>query len=117
MTFSALRLVATITFAVVATLPDVAAPHGGGLNAEGCHNNRKTGDYHCHRAPAGGSTRKAPPSATGFVDPNQGRGGSDPRNAAGETERRLEELKRLHGRGLVTDQEYERKRAEILKGL
>jgi hypothetical protein len=26
--------------------------HGGGLNAEGCHNNRRTGDYHCHRAPA-----------------------------------------------------------------
>ena len=25
--------------------------HGGGLNAEGCHNNRKTGDYHCHRSP------------------------------------------------------------------
>lgn len=25
--------------------------HGGGLNAEGCHHNRKTGDYHCHRAP------------------------------------------------------------------
>ena len=22
--------------------------HGGGLNSEGCHNNRKTGDYHCH---------------------------------------------------------------------
>ena len=28
-----------------------AMAHGGGLNAEGCHNNRKTGDYHCHRAP------------------------------------------------------------------
>jgi myo-inositol-hexaphosphate 3-phosphohydrolase len=27
-----------------------AFAHGGGLNAEGCHNNRKTGDYHCHRA-------------------------------------------------------------------
>lgn len=26
--------------------------HPGGLNAEGCHNNRKTGDYHCHRAQA-----------------------------------------------------------------
>ena len=26
-----------------------AHAHGGGLNAEGCHNNRKTGDYHCHR--------------------------------------------------------------------
>lgn len=30
--------------------------HGGGLNAEGCHNNRKTGDYHCHR---GGSSSGA----------------------------------------------------------
>lgn len=31
--------------------------HGGGLNAEGCHNNRKTGDYHCHR---GGTPAVAP---------------------------------------------------------
>ena len=29
-----------------------ALPHGGGLNAEGCHTNHKTGDYHCHRTPA-----------------------------------------------------------------
>ena len=28
-----------------------AIAHGGGLSAEGCHNNRKTGDYHCHQAP------------------------------------------------------------------
>lgn len=47
-----------------------AVAHPGGLNAEGCHNNRKTGDYHCHRgssppprqrfmeaAPAGGAFR------------------------------------------------------------
>jgi hypothetical protein len=27
-----------------------AGAHGGGLNSEGCHNNRKTGDYHCHRS-------------------------------------------------------------------
>jgi len=26
-----------------------AQPHGGGLDASGCHNNRKTGDRHCHR--------------------------------------------------------------------
>jgi hypothetical protein len=26
-----------------------AVAHPGGLNAEGCHNNRKTGGYHCHR--------------------------------------------------------------------
>jgi hypothetical protein len=30
-----------------------AFAHGGGLNAEGCHNNRKTGDYHCHRGSSG----------------------------------------------------------------
>lgn len=29
-----------------------AAAHPGGLNAEGCHNDRKNGGYHCHRAPA-----------------------------------------------------------------
>lgn len=34
--------------AVAVALPAVA--HGGGLNAEGCHTNRKTGDYHCHRS-------------------------------------------------------------------
>ena len=26
-----------------------AMAHGGGLNKQGCHNNRSTGDYHCHR--------------------------------------------------------------------
>lgn len=29
--------------------------HGGGLNAAGCHNDRKNGGYHCHR----GSRRTA----------------------------------------------------------
>ena len=30
------------------TTVEVSA-HPGGLDAKGCHNNRKTGDYHCHR--------------------------------------------------------------------
>lgn len=38
-----------------------ALAHGGGLNAEGCHNNRKTGDYHCHRAP-----KEPPPLSSGL---------------------------------------------------
>lgn len=25
-----------------------ASAHGGGLNAEGCHKDRKRGGYHCH---------------------------------------------------------------------
>lgn len=33
-------------------LPAVAGnawAHGGGLNKDGCHNDRKNGGYHCHR--------------------------------------------------------------------
>ena len=26
----------------------IAVAHSGGTNSDGCHNNRKTGGYHCH---------------------------------------------------------------------
>lgn len=39
---------ATMALFFVGSSPVFA--HGGGLNSQGCHNNRKTGDYHCHRA-------------------------------------------------------------------
>jgi hypothetical protein len=39
---------ATVASALLLAAPAIA--HGGGLNAEGCHTNRKTGDYHCHRS-------------------------------------------------------------------
>lgn len=29
---------------------DAAFAHGGGLNSQGCHNERRTGGYHCHRS-------------------------------------------------------------------
>jgi len=49
-------LCAALLLATAAT----AAAHPGGLNAEGCHNNRKTGDYHCHRGgPARASSADA----------------------------------------------------------
>lgn len=38
-------------------LPAVAVAHPGGLNAEGCHNDRKNGGYHCH---GGGSSSRGP---------------------------------------------------------
>lgn len=41
-------LVAALS-ALPATMPSLSYDHPGGLNAEGCHNNRKTGGYHCHR--------------------------------------------------------------------
>lgn len=52
--FRAVSLVAA--FAAACSLLSLeASAHSGGLNAEGCHNNRKTGDYHCHRAPSSGA--------------------------------------------------------------
>lgn len=39
-----------------------ALAHGGGLNAQGCHNNRKTGDYHCHRGGGGRNVLSSSPS-------------------------------------------------------
>ena len=41
-----------------------ATAHPGGLNASGCHNDRKNGGYHCHRAPV----REALPSRQSSTD-------------------------------------------------
>jgi len=41
-----------VLFGALVLVSEVAAAHGGGLNAEGCHNDRKNGGYHCHRGPA-----------------------------------------------------------------
>ena len=46
----------TLLAVLLAALSLFAEAHPGGKNAEGCHNNRKTGDYHCH-----GKTRKFVP--------------------------------------------------------
>lgn len=42
--------------ALALLLAGEASAHGGGLNAEGCHNSRKTGEYLCH----GGGRASAP---------------------------------------------------------
>jgi hypothetical protein len=39
---------ALMSMALLLAVGSVAA-HGGGLDRDGCHHNRKTGDYHCHR--------------------------------------------------------------------
>ena len=48
-----------ITFPLLVFNLEVLA-HGGGLNADGCHNNRSTGDYHCHRGGRSKDLRTAP---------------------------------------------------------
>ena len=37
-------------------VPTLASAHGGGLDAYGCHHNRKVGGYHCHRGPLAGQS-------------------------------------------------------------
>lgn len=36
--------------ALVLIFTEQSLAHGGGLDASGCHNDRKRGGYHCHRA-------------------------------------------------------------------
>jgi len=45
-----------IASAVVAFITVTVHAHPGGLDTQGCHRNRQTGDYHCHRSSSGGTT-------------------------------------------------------------
>ena len=46
-----------------------AFSHGGGLDKKGCHNNRSTGDYHCHRGSSSqGKTSKSGKMVIGNED-------------------------------------------------
>jgi hypothetical protein len=53
---------------VTALQPALGLTHGGGLDADGCHTNRMTGEYHCHRAP---NVLPYPPSAPSQPFPTQ----------------------------------------------
>ena len=46
-------VIAVLLCAMAAT----ATPHSGGTNADGCHTDRRSGDYHCHtpKAPISGA--------------------------------------------------------------
>lgn len=51
-------VVACVVCSLTASAPITpVAAHPGGLNAQGCHNNRKTGGYHCHRGPSASPER------------------------------------------------------------
>ena len=49
-------LVRLLGLTVVLLAPVGLQGHGGGLDSLGCHHNRKTGGYHCHRGPLAGSS-------------------------------------------------------------
>lgn len=70
---------------------DIASAHGGGLDANGCHTNRKTGQYHCHRGggvpPRAGAqshgSRLAPSTPAGRVPVDRPFANCDEARAAG----------------------------------
>ncbi len=39
---------------ILRDIDNASIPPGGGLDAYGCHNNRKAGGYHCHRGAIAG---------------------------------------------------------------
>jgi hypothetical protein len=61
-------------FLLALSIPVLAHAHGGGLDANGCHTNRKTGDYHCHGGKAASAAPSAPPprQANGFMPTSPG---------------------------------------------
>jgi endonuclease YncB( thermonuclease family) len=45
-----------VLFAACLAVPALASAHSGGLDAHGCHHNRKAGGYHCHRGSLAGQS-------------------------------------------------------------
>lgn len=66
-------LLATLAICVLVLclLAPEASAHGGGLNAEGCHTNRKTGNYHCHRSSASPAARPSQAAPSSLQPPSQ----------------------------------------------
>ena len=65
-----MRLIMILSLLAVPIATPPAFAHGGGLDANGCHNDRKRGGYHCHGAgvavrPAPASRRSAPNALVG----------------------------------------------------
>ena len=52
--------------ATVLFVPQSALSHSGRTNSEGCHNNRKTGDYHCHNSGKSSTSRTKSSSSSQY---------------------------------------------------
>jgi hypothetical protein len=68
-------LVALVGFSL---LPSAAWSHGGGLDAYGCHHDRKHGGYHCHQGRFAGQTFTSKSEMMGLLKETNGRKGPVP---------------------------------------
>ena len=72
-------------------LAGAAGAHGGGLDKNGCHHDRKNGGYHCHRGGAAPARYDLAPSSAQTLRPSGGgtfRNCSDARAAGAAPVRR-----------------------------
>ena len=84
--------------------------HGGGLNSSGCHNNRKTGGYHCHRSSSRSSGLS---SATRGSSPNHSSTYSGLSNPSSESRHpTLHKCKDVDGRTTFSDRPCRRSTAD-----
>jgi hypothetical protein len=117
--FSVLSL--AVTF--LALTPAPLAAHGGGLDTYGCHHDRRLGGYHCHRGRFAGLSFTSQAEMLEQVRASEGKAAVTPKGLAPipgggrSTAERLEELKALRQKGLITEDEYQAKRRAILEGL
>lgn len=75
-----MRLVA---IGLLLLVPMGALAHGGGLDRNGGHYNRKTGVYHCHREPCFSNGQRARQKPAPKADPPQKRPPEDGQERSG----------------------------------
>lgn len=61
----AVMVLGVLGLAAAVLAPEQANAHPGGTAADGCHNDRKNGDRHCHRGRNAGTKAPAPQRAIG----------------------------------------------------
>jgi|SRR5215471_8411828 len=68
-----------VTVVGFSLLPSTTWSHGGGLDAFGCHNDRKHGGYHCHQGQFAGQTFNSKSEMIGLLKETNARKGTVPR--------------------------------------
>jgi endonuclease YncB( thermonuclease family) len=83
--------------AILILIPLSAYAHGGGLDKQGCHHNRKEGGYHCHRGPQAGQAFSSKAEAQRVLQPAFTTLKGQPRIIDGDTIEISGQKIRLHG--------------------
>lgn len=90
-----------IIFLILGIFSSQAFSHGGGLNKEGCHNDRKNGGYHCHRSSGNQNTKADTKQSTNNLTSENDFNEAFARYLGGETEVRLNYITRDNVNGYV----------------